>query len=257
MGQSKKQIQMMTERDKRESLKNKILNILAVILLSIGITASFLHRALDSENPKIALLNQERADLKVFWNKKEEKNDVLFKKDLISKEIFFKTKKQNEIDRIKDFKQISKKRKELAIDFSFNGRSSMHYWLWVFGVFLTTFIISCYLANKDSRLKKAGVLKWYEPFFSISFISVSLFWLYHTIFMINIDFKFTTYVSYLAIIIFPLSYFLYHFIRRSFTIESNLLKNNSLLVSHILKNTKEDKEEEKWNVLEQVSRNGR
>ncbi len=171
--------------------------------------ASFLHRVLPSENPKIAKLNNERNQLKKDWNSLELAHDSLFIEGLISKEDYFIIKRANKKSRINTFREISKKRKIITHEFSFNGRSSMRYVvmdIWYISyVFL---LVSCFLAIKDERLKMAGLLKWYEPFGSISFIAVSLFWLYHSIFMVKVDFQFTTYIFYLIIVLVVLSYFI-------------------------------------------------
>lgn len=223
----------------------------------IGVTASFLHRVFPSKNPKITELTNERASLKIFWNNKEADLDESFKEDKLSKKDYFIQKNINEKSRIAAFGEIAKKRSKYAKDFSFNGRSSLHYWLWVFGLCITFFIVACYLANKDARLKKAGLLQWYEPWAGILFISVSLFWVYHTLFMRHMDFESETYIVVLFVILVPFSYFLYHFIRRIVSVEYRLLENIRLLVSHVLRNTREDKEDEKWNVLEKVAKNGK
>ncbi len=233
-----------------------IIGILAVIFLLIGITATFFHRGWSEENPKIKKLNKERTVLKNYWNKRETKHDSLFINDLISKETYFKIKIENEVKRKSDFKKISSKRKVIAHNFSFKGRTSFSYWLWIFGIFLTQFIISCFLILKDNRLRAVGLLKWYEPYASISFIMVSLFWLYHTLFRTSKDFEFTFYTYVLVIILIPTSYFVYHFLRRFLFIEEKLLQNIRDLVSHVIYNTKEEKEEDKWDLLDKISKNG-
>ncbi|CAA0193883.1 hypothetical protein [Tenacibaculum maritimum] len=228
-------------------------------MLVIGITATFPHRLFlgAPDNPNIIKLNKERASLKRFWTLKEIRHDSLFKNELITKVEYFNIKDINEKKRIADFKEISKKRKSYALSFSFNGRSSKNHWFWVFGVLISLLITSCFLAIKDARLKKAGLLKWYEPHASVAFILVSLFWLYHTIFKTSNDFELSIYTLNLLFILIPISYFLYHFLRRTIRIEDKLLENIRDLVSYILKNTKDDKEEEKWELLDKVSRNGR
>lgn len=253
---------MMTERLKTltqttTAKSSKLYSFVAITLLVISIIATFLHRALPSKNPKITELNKERSKLRKDWNEIELKHDSLLANDLISKNDYLRIKKENKKSRFVSFTEIAKKRKIIANKFSFNGRSSKHYWMWIFGFSLFTFIVSCFLAIKDAKLNNEGLLKWYEPYASISFITISLFWLYHAVFMTKLDFIFTTYICFLMIVLFILSYFIYHFLRRSIMIEEGLLQNIRLLVSHILKNTKEEKESEKWDVLDKISKNGR
>ncbi|CAL2095920.1 conserved membrane protein of unknown function [Tenacibaculum sp. 190524A02b] len=254
MEQLKIPTQTTTEKAKKYSR-----SIVAVIFLVIGITASFPHKFFTptSKNPKIYKLNKERATLKQFWNHKEYVHDSLFKNNLITKEAYFSIKATNEKARITAFREISKKRKLYTHEFAFNGRGSLNYWLWLFGVLLSLFICASFLAIKDARLKRAGLLKWYEPHASMGFILVSLFWLYHAIFKTSNDFSLSIYTLYILAVLVPLSYFIYHFLRRTFVIEEKLLENIRDLVSHVLKNTKEDKEHEKWELLDKVSKNGK
>ncbi|CAL2095806.1 conserved membrane protein of unknown function [Tenacibaculum sp. 190524A02b] len=230
-----------------------------VILLLVGITASFPHRLFTPaiKNPEIYKLNKERDELKKKWNRVELEHDNLFKSNQITKEEYFFIKAYNEKERKSGFRKISKKRKEIANSFSFNGRNSLNHWLWVFGILMTLFVSSCFLAVKDARLKKAGLLKWYEPHASIGFITVSLFWLYHTVFNVTKDFPISVYTLYLLAVLLPISYFIYHFLRRTFVIDEKHLENIRDLVGFVLKNTKEAKEVEKWDLLEKISNNGK
>ncbi len=226
----------------------------------IGVLSSFIHAAFDSanKNPEIILLNKHRKELRSYWEKKEFTHDSLFINKLITKKVYFEIKKQNKIERYNSFLSVSKKRKIIAHDFSFNGRNSLHYWLWVLGVFVSLFVISINSSLKDYRLKKAGLLKWYESHVSVAFMFISLFWLYHTIFKKNYDFSLDFYLLILVSVLIPLSYFLYHFIRRLFTLEEKLLENIRDLVGYVLKNSKhQDDEEEMWDVLEKVADNGK
>lgn len=235
---------------------SKLLRIVAVILLCVGVMATFFHKVFPSKDVKQRVITKERNELKKYWNKREGTHDSLLKIGAISTSEYLKQKKINELQRIDDFKMIARKRAERAREFGFNGRSSANFWLWLFGVNLTLLIISCYLAFKDIRLKEAGLLKWYEPAASISYIAVALFWLYHTIFLESRDFQFSTYTLVLALIIIPFSIFLYYSLRSIVILEEKLLRNIRDLVSHVLHNTKEDKEKEKWDVLEKVANNG-
>lgn len=242
-----------------EKVKRLFISLFAVIFLLIGITATFPHRLFKPsyENKDFVSLSKERAELKVFWNQKEKAHDSLLINNIITKSQYFSVKEINEEKRKSDFRNIAKKRKILALNYSFNGRESFHYWVWIFGIFITLLICSCYLAIKDSRLKKAGLLKWYEPHASVAFILVSLFWMYHTIFKTSKDFELTIYTLYLVSILVPLSYFIYHFLRRGFSIEDKLLENIRTLVSHVLNHTDKNKEDEKWTVLKKVANNGK
>jgi len=197
------------------------------------VTASFLHRPLPSKDVRKTELNKERGALKKNWNIVEFNHDKLLANGEISIQEYLKIKKENEVGRIANFKEITKRRKVLAYNFSFNGRPSKNHFFWMLGIFTTLFICSCYLAIKDARLHKAGILKWYEPIASISFIAVSLFWLYHTIFQTTRDFKLSTYTLYLVLILIPLSYFIYQVLRSVKSIEDKLKTAIIVLIDFI------------------------
>lgn len=228
-----------------EKVRKYTLHTIAVIFILIGVTASFSHRLFPTKDYRKAELLSERAQLKEYWNNKESNHDNLLRNNSISTENYLKVKTINETQRIADFKKIASKRRELAYDFSFNGRTSLSYWLWMLGVFITLFICSSYLALKDARLQKAGILKWYEPFASMSFIAVSLFWLYHTIFQTTKDFKLSTYTLFLVFILIPLSYFIYQTLRNIKTIEDKFKAVIKNMFQYIFESSEDLKEETK------------
>jgi len=216
-----------------EKGRKYFLYTLAVILLFIGVTASFWHRPLPAKDARKIALNKERSALKKHWNLVEFNHDRLLANGEISIIDYLKIKEDNEAGRKSGFQGITKRRKTLAYDFSFNGRPSKNHWFWMLGIFTTLFICSCYLAIKDARLQKAGILKWYEPIASISFIAVSLFWLYHTIFQTTRDFKLSTYTLYLVLVLIPLSYFIYQVLRSVKSIEDKLKTAIIVLIDFI------------------------
>ena len=247
------------EKTKTTTAKGRKLSFgfMAVVLLLIGITASFWHKPIPNKNPIDKIITKDRSALKKYWNAKEAAHDSLHENGLISKAEYFRIKRENEKERVSDFKGISKRRKIAALDFSFNGRSNANFWWWVFGTHLTLLIVSCYLAIKDNRLKKVGLLKWYEPHAAISFIAVSLFWMYHTIFMTSKDFPLSIYTLYLVLVVIPVSYFIYHTLRRITVIDEKHLETIRLLITHGLKYTRKDKEDELWQILDKAQKNGR
>lgn len=231
---------------------------MAVILLIIGITASFLSKPFPSKDIKQKEITTKRSSLKVTWNKIELNLDRLLLNNLIEKKEYLIVKAKNEKSRVLAFRGISKERRKTAIAFSFLGRSSFSFWLKEIGILLCLLTVSIFAINKDRRLKNKGLLKWYEPAAGISFLSVSLFWLYYMLFQTQRDFDLSTYTFYLLLVtIPPLAYFVYHFIRRKGSIEEHLLNNNRILVSHALRHTKDEEQDEMWNVLEKVSKNGK
>jgi len=235
---------------------NIIKKIVWGVFILLAATATFFHRVFKEENPNMGKLRKEYNTEKKYWQEYELTLDSLAIHKVITLEEFFYRKANYKKSRKLSFDKLRQENEMIKSAFKFNGRSSKHYFFWLLGIFISFFTVSCMLAVKDARLKRAGLLKWYEPSVSIVFISVSLFWLYHTIFMTERDFEITIYTLFLVCILVPLAYFIYHFLRRS-NIEEKLLENIQVLTTHVLKHTKEDKEEEKWKVIEKVVKNGK
>lgn len=92
-------------------------------------------------------------------------------------------------------KKISKIRGELAKEHSFRGRSSFHFWIFVFGLVTALFFFSCKSLHDD--FSRGSTFKFH--FVSLTGILVSGFWFIHLIFLTQKDFTQNKYVLILVI----------------------------------------------------------
>ncbi|MBL0684322.1 hypothetical protein [Aquimarina mytili] len=87
-------------------------------------------------------------------------------------------------------KKISKKRLELAKEHSFRGRSSLHFWIFVFGLVTALFFFSCKSLHDD--FARGSTFRFH--FVSLAGILVSFFWFIHLIFLTQKDFTQNKYI---------------------------------------------------------------
>ncbi|TSE08789.1 hypothetical protein [Aquimarina algiphila] len=88
-------------------------------------------------------------------------------------------------------KKISSVRRSLAQEHSFRGRSSLHFWLFVFGLVIALFFFSCKSLKDD--FSRGSTFKFH--FVSLTGILVSGFWFIHLIFLTQKDFTQNNYIA--------------------------------------------------------------
>ncbi len=106
-------------------------------------------------------------------------------------------------------KQISSKRTQLAEEHSFRGRSSLHFWIFVFGLVTALFFFSCKSLFDD--ISKGSTFRF--QLVSLSGIVVSFFWFIHLIFLTQEDFTKNKYVIVLISCAILFSFFTYSLIK--------------------------------------------
>lgn len=89
----------------------------------------------------------------------------------------------------KKIKACNAEKREISTNFSFNGRKSFHYWLFVFGLSFSFFILSIRHTYKQLlhyKLTNKSLRK-SQVFEAAAWISVSLFWVIHSVFISKAD----------------------------------------------------------------------
>jgi len=104
---------------------------------------------------------------------------------------------------------LSAKRKELALEHSFRGRSSFHFWVFVFGLVMALFFFSCKSLYDD--ITKGSTFRF--QFVSVTGIVVSFFWFFHLIFLTQSDFTKHNYVTVLLLCAVLCSVFIYFLVK--------------------------------------------
>lgn len=167
---------------KKKKNQYKIKQILRGIVLFLFITMSLYHVFFNEFSPKQVA---HKKTYKPIIFERNDNQDLLlkrFEKDEISKSEFLEAfKNQTKFSKEK-INNYNYKKKELAIEHSFNGRNSFHYWFFVFGLSFSFFILSLRFAYKIVKKSEKGYLKKSLIFESIGWIGISLFWILHTVF---------------------------------------------------------------------------
>lgn len=165
---------------------------------------------------------------KQYKDKVKERNKVLldhFEKngDDKAKEIYMSYKKE--------LKEISNKRKAEAIAFSFRGRNSFHFWIFVFGLVTAIFYFSC--KSLHDEFSRGSTFK--HQFVSLTGIGVSFFWFIHLIFFTQNDFNKHTYFYAIVGCAVLLTVFTFYLVKH-FTYKDQAINN----LTNLLVRTKED-----------------
>lgn len=175
-------------------MKLKINSIIKGIALFFIIAMSLLHIFLDEQSPEMVshaktyrpIINARNEGSQLLLE--QLKNNTITKEEyIISYESIMHTAK-------KDLAAYNKKKYNLAMEFSFNGRSSFSFWMFVFGLSFSFFVLSVrytyfnFKKNKDNTVKRSFLFE------SCSWISVSLFWVLHALFATTEDFGTTFYL---------------------------------------------------------------
>jgi len=198
-----------------EKGNNKLYEIFKGIILCLCIVMSLFHSYFDNKAPELKanyveykrLLKQRDSTenhLITQLNSKEISNSE-FTKKFYSNKLLYKDK----------IKKCNNDKRNISQNFSFNGRKSFHFWLFVFGLSFSFFVLSLRFSYKqivDSKntnrlLRKAQIME------SSAWIAISLFWVIHSIFVKNADLPKPVYGATLLLICLPIGLSIFYLIR--------------------------------------------
>ncbi|WP_271770396.1 hypothetical protein [Aquimarina algiphila] len=172
------------------NIKNKIIPIIKGVVAFLVVTLSLFHVFFSNTTPEIEKQKQVYKSLVKERDTFFEKNLVSFQEGKLSKDEYIELTSKAFIDYKSRLKEIVKTKNAYAIEFSFQGRSSFHFWIFVFGLVAALFFFSC-KSLKDDFLR-GSTFKFH--FVSLSGILVSGFWFIHLIFLTQKDFNQNKYV---------------------------------------------------------------
>ncbi|PKV51722.1 hypothetical protein ATE84_3820 [Aquimarina sp. MAR_2010_214] len=174
---------------------NNFLGFIKSVVAFLAVTLSLFHVFFNATSSELI------TEQKNYKNIVKERDSInaytidLFKKNLITKDEYLAFA-DTHFELYKDkLKRKSKLKKELAISFSFRGRSSFHFWIFVFGLVTALFFFSCKSLHDD--FSRGSTFKFH--FVSLTGILVSGFWFIHLIFLTQKDFTQNKYVLILII----------------------------------------------------------
>ncbi|CAL2095477.1 conserved membrane protein of unknown function [Tenacibaculum sp. 190524A02b] len=186
---------------------------------------SLLHIFYPAVSPKISTLKKE---YKVAINNRNTLQNKyiedLLNNKLTKEEYSLKVKKLLENTSIK-VKSINKRKHKASQSFSFRGRSSFRFWIFVFGLVSLGMFFSCKSLYDD--IAKGSNFKF--QLVSLSGITVSFFWLVHLLFFTQKDFTQTNYVLLILFCAVLASVFTYYLIKYYTYKDDIILSQLSLL----------------------------
>jgi len=212
----------MTDQKKNQF---KIKQIFRGIVLFFLITMSLYHVLFDE-------FSNEQISHKKTYNpiivERNSSQDLLldeFEKNKITKSEFLKLYKSQTNFYKEKINNYNYKKKDLALEHSFNGRNSFHYWLFIFGLSFSFFVLSLRYTfriiyeHKNKNFKKSLLFE------ASAWMAVSLFWVSHTVFKKTDDLPTTIYALVTFIICFAISFSIFYVLkymseRKEHTLES-------------------------------------
>ena len=169
----------------------KLKELLITLFSFLMVTMSLYHVFFESKSPEIERNNEDYRQLVIHRNSTQDKLlEQLKKKDINVDEYLFKITALEKKSKEK-IKILNREKIRIIRDFSFRGRSSFHFWLFVFGLVTLGLFFSCKSLYQD--IKNGSSFKVY--FISICGIVISLFWVIHLTFMTQKDFSKHSYVG--------------------------------------------------------------
>ncbi len=192
-----------------EKTSKIVLPIIKGLLAFLLVTLSFFHIFFDSKSDKVPS-NNKKYDQAIAYRNNTQKQNL---EDLKNKEIsideyyvltnnLIKTSKEN-------LKIINNELGQINKDHSFRGRSSFHFWVFVFGLVTALFFFSCKSLHDD--FSRGSTLRFH--FVSFTGILVSGFWFIHLIFLTQKDFAQNKYVIAILVGAILFSVFTYFFVK--------------------------------------------
>ncbi|RBW61002.1 hypothetical protein DS884_04005 [Tenacibaculum sp. E3R01] len=125
-------------------------------------------------------------------------------------------------------KIYTKKKKRLAKEHSFRGRSSFRLWIYMFGLVILGLLFSCKSLYHD--IVNGSTFKF--QFISITGIAVSFFWVIHLTFLTHNDFSKNSYIIILLVAGALSSCFTY-FLVKNYTYKDDLILKQLSLIDRI------------------------
>jgi hypothetical protein len=221
--------------------RQRIYSLLRGIVIFFLITISLFHIYFDSYPTKSVEKNNNHYDY--LTSSRDSIENSLIKQlaiGEITKEIYIDKLSKNKSYYKKQISLCNAEKRQILKDFSFNGRNSFHYWLFIFGLSISFFSLALLYNYRIVKNSKNKFLKKSLKFESISWTAVSLFWVIHSIFVNKADLPTALYAIVTFSICLAIGYSIFYFIkylvnRKRLTLESykNSIRRLISLISDI------------------------
>lgn len=194
--------------------KQKIYSLLRGIVIFFLITISLFHVYFDSYPTAAVEKNNSHYDFLI--SSRDSVENSLIKQlaiGKITKETYIEKLSENKSYYKKQVSLCNAEKRQILRDFSFNGRNSFHYWLFIFGLSISFFSLALLYNYRIVKNSKNKFLKKSLKFESISWTAVSLFWVIHSIFINKADLPTTFYAIVTFSICLVIGYSIFYFIK--------------------------------------------
>ncbi len=173
---------------KRRKLANKTKSIIKGIVLLCAITVSLMHIILPAKSEDMI---SHKKTYKPIINERDNGSAILLDQletNKISKEDYIAKLRTHLASSNLKIKKYNEDKKIYALEHSFNGRNSLKYWFFVFGLALSFFVLSLKYVYSNVKHAESNDLKISILLESVAWITVSFFWLLHSIVVKTADF---------------------------------------------------------------------
>jgi hypothetical protein len=215
----------MTETQTKSTKLKAIIKGIGAFLI---VTMSLFHVFFESKSKEQILHAPKYKQEVQVRDKAEEDLLIRFEKDLVSKKEFIEELRRQKEHYKSSLKTLSDKRKALAREHSFRGRSSFHFWLFAFGLVSALFFFSCKSLYDD--IVRSSKFKFHLV--SISGVIVSCFYFIHLIFLTQNDFNKNKYFIVLLVCAILFSAFTY-FLVKNYTYREDIILNQLSFIERI------------------------
>ena len=179
---------------KKKLVESRINPIIKGIVMITIITMSLFHIFLNDKSD--AMISHKKNYTPIIQKRNSSFDAILqqLKNDEISKDEYIATFEEIKTSSKKELKVYTATKKQLAIEHSFNGRSSFRFWIFVFGLSFSFFVLAIRYVyfniknNKSILLKKSFILE------ASAWLTVSFFWVLHAVVARNSDFDTKAYL---------------------------------------------------------------
>ncbi len=184
------------------------------------VSLSLFHIFLDSKPKKIEANNLAYKETIKNRNSKQALYLEELKEGNLSVQEYYNLATSLMLNSKEKIKKINIGKRKINENFSFRGRSSFHFWIFVFGLVTALFYFSC--KSLFDEFVRGSTFK--HQFISISGITVSMFWGIHLIFFTQNDFNKNTYVTVIIFLAVLGAFFTYNLVKY-YTYKDNIITN--------------------------------
>lgn len=198
----------MTER-LTTTRSQKIKGFIKGTVVFLLVTMSLFHVFFEASPPEVNALRKEYNEVIAKRNSLQKSYLEQLKAKTITVDEYYSLVSSLLKESKSNIKRINQEKVNVSHAFSFRGRSSFHFWIFVFGLVSALLFFSCKSLFDD--LSKGSNYKF--QFVSLAGIAISCFWMIHLLFFTQKDFNKNSYITLIVLSAVLCSIFIYFLIK--------------------------------------------